>query len=100
MTITIKGKDYKLKNTIRAIFIFEQISGKAFEITNVTDNTLYFYSLILANNPDTTLEFDELCDALDEDMSIMTQLNTLLAQAQKRNSIFNESDEADGEKKS
>ena len=31
-TIKINGIDYKIKYTIRALFIFEQITGKAFKI--------------------------------------------------------------------
>ena len=30
-TITINNTEYKVKYTIRALFIFEQITGKAFE---------------------------------------------------------------------
>jgi len=28
--MTIKGQNYKLKYTLRALFIYEQITGKAF----------------------------------------------------------------------
>ena len=54
--ITIKGTDYKLKYTIRAMFIYEQITGKPFGISTLLDNYIFFYSMILANNPDNILE--------------------------------------------
>ena len=34
--MTIKGQDYKLKYTLRALFIYEQITGKAFELKTIT----------------------------------------------------------------
>ena len=42
MTITINKVKYKVKYTIRALFIFEQITGKAFEIKTVLDNYVFY----------------------------------------------------------
>jgi len=75
MTITINNTEYKVKYTIRALFIFEQITNRAFEIRTTLDNYLFFYCMILANNPDTTLDWDEFLDAMDNDISLITQLN-------------------------
>ena len=69
-TITINNKEYKVKYTIRALFIFEQITGKAFEIKTLLDNYIFFYSMILANNPDNILDWNVFIDALDSDPSI------------------------------
>ena len=99
MTITINNIEYKLKYTIRAIFIFEQIAKKPFEVTTTLDNYLFFYCMILANNPDTTLDWDEFLDAMDNDTSLITQLNEVIMAAQKKNELFNEGGES-GEKKS
>lgn len=99
MTITINNIEYKLKYTIRALFIFEQITKKPFEIRTTTDNYLFFYCMILANNPDTTLDWDEFLDAMDNDTSLITQLNQVIMAAQKKNELFNEGGE-NGEKKS
>lgn len=57
-TITINNTEYKVKYTIRALFIFEQITGKAFEIKTLLDNYIFFYSMILANNPDNILDWN------------------------------------------
>ena len=69
-TITINNTEYKVKYTIRALFIFEQITGKAFEIRTLLDNYIFFYSMILANNPDNILDWNVFIDALDSDPSI------------------------------
>ncbi len=99
MNITINNKDFKLKYTIRALFIFEQITGRAFEIKTTIDNYLFFYSMLLANNPDTPLEWDEFIDAVDNDTTLISQLNQVIADSQKKNELFNEVSES-GEKKS
>ena len=71
MEITIKDKQYKIKYTLRALFIYEQITGKAFNLRTITDEYLFFYCILAANNPDIQLTFDDLIDAIDEDMNIM-----------------------------
>lgn len=88
MNIKINGKEYKVKYTIRALFIFEQITGKAFEIKTLLDNYIFFYSMILANNPDDVLDWNVFIDALDSDPSIFKQLNTLVENEQKKQQIL------------
>ncbi len=100
MTITINNKEYKLKYTIRALFIFEQITERPFEIRNTMDNYLFFYCMLLANNPDNLLDWDEFIDAMDNDASLITQLNQVVVDSTKKNELFNEVAEGNGEKKS
>lgn len=100
MDITINGKQYRVKYTIRALFIFEQITGKPFEIKTLLDNYIFFYSMILANNPDNVLDWDEFLDALDSDKELMAQLTKLVDDYQKKDSIFSKVDATSGEKKS
>ena len=56
--IEINGKEYNLKYTVRALFLWEQITKKSFKIETLLDNYVFFYCLILANNKDNTLEWD------------------------------------------
>ncbi len=96
-TITINGTDYKVKYTIRALFIFEQITGKAFEIKTLLDNYIFFYSMLLANNPDNVLDWNKFIDALDSDPSIYKQLNQLVEGEQKKQKLL--CDDSDSELK-
>lgn len=102
--IKIKGKNYNIKYTIRALFIFEQITGKPFRIETLLDNYLFFYSMILANNQDKAdiLSWDDFLDALDNDPQLFGKINNAVEQQQKKDEIFNNEDpEADDpEKKS
>lgn len=100
MKITINNKEYKIKYTIRALFIFEQITKKAFAISTLLDNYVFFYSLILANNED-VLEWDEFIDALDNNPSLLQELSEIVAQQQKKDTLFGDDGEAgDSQKKS
>lgn len=97
--ITINGKDFKVKQTIRAMFLFEQITKKAFKVETLMDNYVYFYCLILANNEE-VLEWDEFIDALDNDPGIYTQLNEILVENSKIDKLLNSAEEnGDGELK-
>ena len=60
MKIQIKNTEVELKNKMRSLLIYEQITNKPFNPTTVTDMILYFYSTILACKPDIDLTFDEL----------------------------------------
>lgn len=100
MTIKIKGKDYKVKQTIRAIFLWEQISEKQFEIKSTLDNYLYFYCLLLANNKD-FMSWDEFIDTLDDEPGIIVEMSQLLTEQSKLDKLLNpdSGDESDDKKK-
>ena len=57
MKITINDKEIELKNKLRAILIYEQITDKTFNPTTLTDMMLYFYCVVLANEPSINLSF-------------------------------------------
>lgn len=99
-TVNINGKDYQIKQTIRALFLWEQIAGKQFEINTTLDNYLYYFCLILANNKDCTLDWDEFLDAIDNDPSVIVEMTKAIADITKLEKMF-ESAEADkdGKKK-
>ena len=99
-TITINNTEYKVKYTIRALFIFVQLFGKAFEIKTLLDNYIFFYSMILANNPDNILDWNVFIDALDSDPSIFQQLNQLVENEQKKQLLLCDNSEDGTLKKS
>ena len=88
MDITIKDKQYKIKYTLRALFIYEQIKKEPFALKTITDYYIFFYCLLLANNEDSGLTFDEFISALDEDQSIAEQMMQYLNKESEKNNIF------------
>lgn len=85
--ITIKGIDYKFKFTLRAMMLWEQITKRTFNIGSITDEYLYLYCMLMANNPDSNLTFDELIDAMDEDPNIMLHFKEALEAYNKKSSL-------------
>ena len=92
-TININGKDYKVKYTIRALFIFEQITGKAFKLETMLDSYIFYYSMILANNKDQVLQWDEFLDAIDENPKLLQEMEKVMKEEDGKNSLFNDNKE-------
>ena len=97
--ITLKNKEYKITHTLRALFIFEQLTGRPFEIKTMLDNYIFFYSVIIANNPDNILDWDDFIDALDESPNLLTEFTELNQEQNKVDTLFNSEDSKE-EKKS
>lgn len=93
MTIKINDIEYKIKYTIRALFIFERIAQHSFELKTMLDNYVFFYSLILANNQDKPLQWDDFIDALDNDPSLFKQLSDFLMEKERQDEMFIEQEE-------
>ena len=98
-TVTINGVDYKIKYTIRALFIMEQITGKPFQVTTLLDNYIFFYSMILANNPDNILDWNDFIDALDNDPNLFKQLTEISNSFTKKDSMFQQDEDGKSKKK-
>ncbi|KAA6335895.1 hypothetical protein EZS27_015922 [termite gut metagenome] len=77
-TIAIKGKEYKLHYGLRALIIFEGITGKPFHsITEegTTENEIIlYYSIVLAANPESPLTYEYFLSALDEDYDLLLSI--------------------------
>lgn len=98
--ITINGKNYNIKYSLRALFIFEQITNKSFEIKTLLDNYIFFYSMILASNKDKEpLDWDEFIDALDNNPNLMSDMNEVVENQQKVDKLISQGD-GDEQKKS
>lgn len=99
MTIKIKDTVYQFKQTIRALFLWEQIAQRPFDIKSLLDNYLYFYCILLANNSDFMM-WDDFIDALDEDPEIFNSLVKILNERNSISELINpEDDDSDKDKK-
>ena len=95
-TIKINRKNYNVRNSLRSMFIFEQICGKPCQLTTLMDNYIYMYSILLANNTSMELSWDDFIDAAEKDPSIITKMSKLIeSQSQAENLI--KDDEEEGE---
>jgi hypothetical protein len=104
MEITIKGESYRIKYTLRALFIFENVTGKSFNVESSMEQFLFYYSILLANNPGMTMSFDEFIDACEPDaegsQDIIKAFSDMLeAQEKKMGLVKGSADDGDGKKK-
>ena len=72
-TINIDGKDYKIKRTIRSLFVYERVFGRTMTISSTEDTFMYLWSTIKANNEDVP-SYEEFLDWIDESPSVRSQL--------------------------
>lgn len=71
MNITYKnGKTYELKYTYRAMMLFENISNKSFNTKTMTDFVAFLYCLILSQEREDNIDFNEFVDWLDDNNDI------------------------------
>ena len=100
MNIKIRDKEYKLKLSMRAYMLMENIQGRSFDIQNMTDTITFFYCIILTSSKEYDFKYDELLDMLDEDPKLLVEFNSwLLGEYQKENMLSPESPEDDSKKK-
>lgn len=90
MEITIKDKTYKVKYSLRALFIFEQIKKEPFALKTITDYYLFFYCMLLASDSSAELTFDDFIDTLDEHPEIATEMMSYLTKENEKNAMFDE----------
>lgn len=96
-TIVINDKQYNLKYTVRALMMFEQVKGKMFSLETLTDQYLFLYCLILANN-ETDLKFEQLLSYIDDDPSIFSDFASFMKEETDRQNELSKKDKKEGDK--
>lgn len=78
-TISLNGKDFSLKYTLRAFFVFESISGYPFQFGKLLDEYILFYSFLIASNKDSfNMEFDEFIELCENDLTLFEQFKEFI----------------------
>ena len=78
-TISFNGKDFSLKYTLRAFFVFESISGYPFQFGKLLDEYLLFYSFLIASNKDSfNMKFDEFIELCENDLTLFEQFKEFI----------------------
>lgn len=98
-TVTINRKKYKVKNTLRSMFLFEAITKKAFTLSTLMDNYIYMYSILLANNSGMELTWDDFIDAVEKNPSIITEMSKIIEHQGEVKSVIADDEEGDGNEK-
>lgn len=99
MNITINHTEYTIKWTLRAFFIYEQITGKIFKMQTLTDEYVFIYCLLLANNPEIQLTFNEFIDVLDEEVEVLNTIQDFISKEMQKRALFTADSAEDSKKK-
>lgn len=86
--VTINGIVYKLAYNLRTLFTYEEISGHPYKGEKTMDTYVLFFSMLMANNPEFSMTFDEFIDACDNDMSLYQTFVEVVEEYGKRVSAF------------
>lgn len=78
-TVTINGKEYAAKYSLRALFLYERMTGhNGFETNCTEDSFRFMYAMVAANNQDCDLTWDAFLDAVEANPSIATELTAII----------------------
>lgn len=99
MEIIIKDKKYQVRYTVRALFIFERITGHTCRITNATEEFIFMYALISASNPGCDIKLNDFIAECDNNAGFVSELNDFLQNEVKKRSLFSEKEIANTLKK-
>ena len=85
-TVSIGGREYGMRYSLRGLFVFETIAGRPFDGKTLSDSYLLCYSTLLASNPEGfTLTFSDFIDACFSDPSIFWTFTEMMLEQKKLN---------------
>ena len=88
----ILGKEYNLKFGLRSMFIYESITGEAFNIKTVFDEYVYFYACLMADTNNPELDFEEFINYADEHPELLKEFDAALLAESKRKEMLTSKD--------
>ena len=80
----IKNQNYTLKYGLRAMFAWEEMTGRSFEIKSMLDTYIFCYACIIANQENPSLDFNDFIDWCDEHPETINEFNDYINEEMKR----------------
>lgn len=74
MKVVISDKEYEIKYSLRAQFVYEQIAGVPFSPAKMLNVYLLIYCCLLCFNDTFRITFDQFIDRLDQDPALNRNL--------------------------
>jgi len=91
MKITIKDKEIELKNSLRSMIMYENITEKTFNPENITDIIIYMFCVVLSSSNDYSLTLDEFIDYVDNNPDIFNEFGKWLTDVANTNNVLKKS---------
>lgn len=82
--VKINNEEYMLRYTLRALFIYEEITGKPYSGDKIVNSYILLCAMLMACNKDFALTFDDVIDACDSDPSIFETFLSVLTEESNR----------------
>ena len=73
MDIQIKGKTITLKYSLRAMMMYENITGGTLTPSSLTDVITFFYCVAVSSSMDYSLQMEDFIDWLDENLDVLNE---------------------------
>jgi hypothetical protein len=73
MDIQIKGKTITLKYSLRAMMMYENITGGTLTPSSLTDVITFFYCVAVSSSMDYSLQMEDFIDWLDENPDVLNE---------------------------
>ena len=84
----ILGKNYEFKYSLRSMFVWEEITGKSFEVKTLLDTYILAYACIIANPDNPSLEFNDFINYADEHPEVMDDFNKFMSNELNRRELL------------
>ena len=97
--IELKGNTYKLKYTLRGLFLYEQIAGVPFTPDKTMNVFLLIFCVLIANNDDFDLSFEDFTNVLDDEPKKIQELMKWMNTETERMNLLSGDEPSEGEKK-
>lgn len=78
MKITIKEKEIELRQSVRALMLYENVEGKSFSPQSTTDIITFLYCVVVSSSKDYTISFDDVLDWVDENPTMIGEFSQWL----------------------
>ncbi len=78
MDITINKKKITLKYSLRAMLMYENITGGTLKPSNLSDVITFYYCVVLASSMDFSLSFENFLNWLDENPESISEFGLWL----------------------
>jgi DNA polymerase III delta subunit len=88
MKINFNDKEFELKQSLRALIMYENVAEKEFNPKNFTDILIYLYCIVISSSKDYTMSFDSFLDYLDENPDKLNELTAWINSEFATNNII------------
>lgn len=88
MKLNFNGKEFDLRQSLRALVMYENITEKEFSPKNFTDILTYLYCIVISSSKDYTMSFDSFLNYLDENPNKLNELTAWLNSEFANNNII------------